>query len=122
MEGLGPPLVGREAEAGDGRGAVGELLDLLREGEEGDKGAGAGVDGEGGVAEGEGGVARGLACRLRELVTGDWWTEACEEIEEELEDRLPMQMKLPHLDLKLTWSCPVVGFSAIIGVGNGTFS
>lgn len=51
VEGLGPPLEGREAEAGDGGGAVGELVDLLIEGQEGDEGARAGGDGEGGVAE-----------------------------------------------------------------------
>lgn len=57
MEGLGPPLVGGEAEPGNGGGVVAEERDLLMEAEEGDEGAGPGVDGEGGFAEGEGGVA-----------------------------------------------------------------
>lgn len=61
VEGLGPPLVAGEAEAGDGGGVVGELGDLFREGEVGDEGVGPGWDGEGGVAEGVGVVVWGLA-------------------------------------------------------------
>ena len=51
MEGLGPPLVGRDAQARDPARRVGQLRDLLVEGEERDERARAGRDGERGVAE-----------------------------------------------------------------------
>lgn len=54
VEGLGPPLVGGDAEAGDGGGVVGEEEDLLRESEEGHEGARTCESGEGSVAEGVG--------------------------------------------------------------------
>lgn len=61
VEGLRPPLVGRDAETGDGGGVVGELLDLLRESEKGDQRPGSGFEREGGVAEGVGVVVWRLA-------------------------------------------------------------
>lgn len=61
VEGLGPPLVVGEAEAGEGGGVVGEEGDLFGEGEEGEEGVGPGRDGEGGVAEWEGVEARWAA-------------------------------------------------------------
>jgi len=51
VEGLGPPLVGGDAEAGNGRGVVGEKLDLLRESEERNEGARSSKSGKGSVAE-----------------------------------------------------------------------
>jgi len=51
VEGLGPPLVGRDAEARDPARRVGQLRDLLVEGEERHERARAGRDGERGVAE-----------------------------------------------------------------------
>lgn len=71
VEGLGPPLVRRESEAGDSGRGVGELLNLLRESEGSDEGGGAGGHRERGVAEGEGGIARGLAGHLGELIGAD---------------------------------------------------
>lgn len=66
VEGLRPPLEGRDAEAGGARGGVGELRYLLVEGEEGDEGARAGREREGGVAEGVGaGRRRGARARIR---------------------------------------------------------
>lgn len=70
MEGLGPPLVGRDAEAGDGGGCVGELGDLLREGEEGDEGESSVCCGEGEVAEGVGAVVRRLAWEVWVRIVG----------------------------------------------------
>lgn len=104
MEGLGPPLEGREAEAGYGTGGVGELLDLLRKGEEGDEVAGANGDGEGCVAEGEGGVVRGLAWHLGELgiITGEAGGQGIEgggQKEEEEEDPLQRLMQ-PHTGVR----------------------
>lgn len=64
MERLGPPLVGRDAEAGHGGGRVGELPDLLREREERDEGLSSMCCGERGVAEGVGAVVRRLAWEL----------------------------------------------------------
>lgn len=61
VEGLRPPLVVRDAESGDGGGVVGELLDLLRESEEGDQRLRSGFEREGSVAEGVGVVVRRLA-------------------------------------------------------------
>lgn len=70
MEGLGPPLIGRDAEPGDGSGRVHKLLGLLLEGEAADEVGGSEVEGEGGVAEGEGGGLRGfVACML---LRRDW--------------------------------------------------
>ncbi|WVZ12055.1 hypothetical protein V8G54_016585, partial [Vigna mungo] len=51
VEGLGPPLVGGDAEAGNGRGVVGEKEDLLRESEERNDGARSSESGKGSVAE-----------------------------------------------------------------------
>lgn len=65
VEGLGPPLVGGDAEPRDRGGIVGELLDLLPEGEVGDEGASPVGDGEGGVAERVGVEAGRLAGELR---------------------------------------------------------
>ena len=64
MEGLRPPLVGGDAEPGDGGGVVGEKGDLFMEGEEGDEGGSPGRDGEGGVAEWVGGVVGWLAWEI----------------------------------------------------------
>lgn len=67
MEGLGPPLVGRDAEAGDGGGGVDELPGFFLKGEAGNEVVGSGVVGEGSVAEWEGGGLRGgglVACML----------------------------------------------------------
>lgn len=55
MEGFGPPLVGRDAEAGDGGGGVDELLGFFLEGEARDEVLGPGLVGERGVAKWEGG-------------------------------------------------------------------
>lgn len=46
VEGFRPPLVWWYAETGNGGGGVGELLDLLGEGEEGDQGSSASGDGK----------------------------------------------------------------------------
>lgn len=46
VEGFGPPLVGGDAEAGDGGGVVGELADLLLESQMGYEGPGPAADGE----------------------------------------------------------------------------
>lgn len=67
MEGLGPPLVGGDAEAGDGGGVVGELADLLSEGEEGDEGLGSGGGRKRGVAEWVGVVFRWFAREIRKF-------------------------------------------------------
>lgn len=83
VEGLRPPLVMRDAEAGDGGGVVGELLDLLREGEEGDEGPGPGFEREGGVAEGVGVVVRRLAW---EFGGGVGEASQLEEVEKEEEE------------------------------------
>jgi len=51
VERLGPPLVGGDAEAGNGRGVVGEKEDLLRESEERNDGSRSSESGKGSVAE-----------------------------------------------------------------------
>lgn len=51
VEGLGPPLVGGDAEAGDGRGGVDQLGELFVQGETGEKVFGSLGNGELGVAE-----------------------------------------------------------------------
>ncbi|PKI47604.1 hypothetical protein CRG98_031993 [Punica granatum] len=65
MEGLGPPLVGGDAEPGNGGGVVAEEGDLFVEAQQMDERAGPGGDGKGSVAEGEGGVAGPGARELR---------------------------------------------------------
>lgn len=74
MERFRPPLVGRDAKAGDSCSTIGELEDLFIEGEEGDEGLDSGGDGEGGVAEGIGAEVGSFAGELRTWVVcySDW--------------------------------------------------
>jgi hypothetical protein len=67
VERLGPPLVGRDAQARDAARRVGQLRDLLVQGEQRDERARAGRDGERRVAErvGAGRVGRRARARVR---------------------------------------------------------
>ena len=82
VERLGPPLVGRDAQARDPARRVGQLRDLLVQGEQRDERARAGREGERRVAE-RVGAAAGIRRRARARGGGGACCAAGEEAEEE---------------------------------------
>ena len=85
MEGLRPPFIGGYAEPWDAGGVVRELLDLFREGEEGNEGLSSVSDGEGDIAEGIGAVVGRLAWEPEVWIwcrRSDWFGDGGGEFEE----------------------------------------